>query len=217
MNIEQSRLNMIEQQIRPWDVLDPNILELLSTVQREKYVPEQYRDLAFTDMRIPISATQTMMEPKLEARLLQALDIQPAHQVLEIGTGTGYLTACLSCLAEHVTSYEIDPELSKLAGLNLAGDDRENISLRIEDCMSDWHLDKPFDIIAVTASLPHMNPVFQEVLKIGGKMFIVIGESPVMQALLVTRILKDQWGTESLFETDLAPFVNCPTPSHFTL
>ena len=217
MNIEQARYNMIEQQIRTWDVLDQRILDLVAQVRREKYVPERYRDVAFVDMRIPLGNGQVMMEPKLEARVLQTVDVQPGDRVLEIGTGSGYLTACLAALADTVVSYDIDESISKTAGHKLASDDYENVSLRIGDATQDLQLNEQFDVIVVTGSLPVMDKRFHDLLSIGGRLFLVVGEAPVMEALLITRVGEHEWSTQSLFETELPPLVNSQAPSHFHL
>lgn len=158
-----------------------------------------------------------MMEPKLEARILQALNIQPDDRALEIGTGSGYLTACLSELADSVVSYDIDETLSKQAGHRLANDEHENISLRIGDAMGEVQFDEQFDVIVVTGSLPVMDKRFHDLLKIDGRLFMVVGEAPAMEALLITRVGENEWSTESLFETELTPLVNTSAPSHFHL
>ena len=217
MDIEQARYNMIEQQIRTWDVLDQRILDLVARVHRENYVPEKYQDIAFADLRIPLFEEYAMMEPKLEARILQTLNIQPGERVLEIGTGSGYLTACLAELADSVVSYDIDENLSKQAGHRLANDEHENVSLRIGDAMADLQLNEQFDAIVVSGSLPVMDKRFQELLKVDGRLFIVVGEAPAMEALLITRVGENEWSTESLFETELGPLKNARAPSHFSL
>lgn len=217
MDIEKARFNMIEQQIRPWDVLDIRILDLVANEPRERYVPEKYKDLAFADIRIPLGDGQSMMEPKLEARILQTLDIHKDHQVLEIGTGSGYLTACLSKLAEWVISIDINKRLSKQAGQNLAANGHENISLKVTDVMGEWSIDQQFDIIVVTASLPTLDQRFHSLLRVGGRLFIVAGEAPVMEALLITRVGEHEWSQESLFETELTPLIHAKSPSHFHL
>jgi protein-L-isoaspartate(D-aspartate) O-methyltransferase len=217
MDVEQARYNMIEQQIRTWDVLDQRILDLVARVPREHFVPEQYQDIAFADLRIPLGDGHAMMEPKLEARILQVVDVEPGDRVLEIGTGSGYLTACLSDLADSVVSYEIDENLSKQAGYRLASEEHENISLRVGDAMGDLQLNEQFDVIVLTGSLPVMDKRFHELLKINGRLFMVVGEAPAMEALLITRVGDNEWSTESLFETELAPLMNTPVPSHFSL
>ena len=217
MDVEQARYNMIEQQIRTWDVLDQRILDLVAHVRRENYVPEKYQDIAFADLRIPLGEGNSMMEPKLEARILQTLNIQPDDRALEIGTGSGYLTACLSELADSVVSYDIDETLSKQAGHRLANDEHENISLRIGDAMGELQFNEQFDVIVVTGSLPAMDKRFHDLLKIDGRLFMVVGEAPAMEALLITRVGENEWSTESLFETELVPLVNTSAPSHFHL
>ena len=218
MDVEKARFNMVEQQIRPWDVLDGRVLDLVARIPREHYVPERYADLAFADINVPIGDDQTMLEPKLQARILQLLDIQPDQQILEIGTGTGYLTACLAELADFVVSIEINKDLSTQAGHNLAADDHENVSLRVADAMADdWHIDQQFDGIVITGSLPQMDERFHSLLKVGGKLFMVVGEAPGMEALLITRVGENEWSCESLFETELAPLINATPPSHFRL
>ncbi len=217
MDVEQARYNMIEQQIRTWDVLDQRILDLVARIPREHYVPEQYQDIAFADVRIPLGDGHAMMEPKLEARILQALDIQPGDRVLEIGTGSGYLTACMADLADSVVSYDIDEELSKQAGHRLASDEHENVSLRIGDAMGDLQLNEQFDVIVLTGSLPVMDRRFHDLLKVDGRLFMVVGEAPAMEALLITRVGENEWSTESLFETELGALKNTRAPSHFSL
>ncbi len=216
MDAELARFNMVEQQIRTWDVLDDRVLNLVSRVQRERYVPEKYQELAFADMRLPLSPEASMMEPKLEARILQSLDIREDSRVLEIGTGSGYLTACLAELADSVVSYEIDKSLHRRAGYNLADDGYENLSLRIGDAMN-LQLNEQFDIIVLTGSLPIMDKRFHGLLKIDGRMFMIVGEEPAMEALLITRVGKKEWSRESLFETELAPLINARAPSSFKL
>ena len=217
MDTEQARYNMIEQQIRTWDVLDQRVLDLVSRVHREHYVPEKYRDVAFADLRIPLDDHNSMMEPKLEARILQSLNIQPDDRVLEIGTGSGYLTACLADLADSVVSYDIDESLSKQAGHRLAEHDHENVSLRIGDAMGDLQLNEQFDVIVVTGSLPVLDKRFHKLLNTDGRLFLVVGEAPAMEALLITRVGDNEWSSESLFETELPPLENAQAPSHFHL
>ena len=215
MDIEQARFNMVEQQIRPWDVVDKQILNLAYQVPREHYVPEKYQRLAFADMRIPISPSQTMMEPKLEARILQALQIAKHHHVLEIGTGSGYLTACLAYLGQSVVSYEIDPRLSDRAQHNLGN--RDNVSLHIGDGLKPIAFEKPFDVIVIGGSLPMMDQHFHSLLTINGHLLMIVGLPPAMQALLITRISDQHWNSQCLFEIDLDPLVNTPRPSNFSL
>ena len=218
MDAELARFNMVEQQIRTWDVLDSRVLNIVSRIQRERYVPEKYRDIAFADMRIPLTPEVSMMEPRLEARILQSLDIRMDDRVLEIGTGSGYLTACMAELADSIVSYEIDRNLHKRAGYNLASDGYENISLHVGDAMdNNLQLNEQFDVIVLTGSLPVMDKRFHGLLKIGGRMFMVVGEQPVMEALLITRVGENEWSRSSLFETELDPLANTRVPSSFKL
>jgi len=217
MNTEQARFNMIEQQIRPWDVIDQRVLDLLSEVPREDFVPQEYRSLAFVDMNIPIGHDQVMMAPKLEARLLQALDIKPYETVLEIGTGSGYLTALLAKLSKQVYSVEIIPEFIKSAQVKLADHAIQNVTLEEGDAAQGWPLDAPYDVVAVTGSVPLLLDSFKEILNIGGRLFIVVGDAPSMDVRLITRMGEFDWSEESLFETDLPPLINAVEPDRFEL
>ncbi len=217
-NIEQARFNMIEQQIRPWDVLDQRVLEVLTDTPRENFVPEKYRALAFTDTHIPLGNDQVMMDPKLEGRLLQALSIQPEDRVLEIGTGSAYLTACLAKLASHVTSIEINPAFFASATEKLAAAGCRNVDLHEVDAMSSDPLPgRPYNAIAVTGSLPLDASKFYQYLAMGGRLFVITGTPPIMEAQLITRIETDNFACESLFETSIPPLVNATQPSEFTL
>ena len=216
MDAELARFNMVEQQIRTWDVLDSRVLNLINRIKREHYVPEKYRDIAFADIRIPLNSGASMMEPKLEARILQSLSVNTDDRVLEVGTGSGYLTACLAGLADSVVSYEIDQDLHRQAGYNLASDGYENISLQVGDAM-DLQSSEQFDVIVLTGSLPTMDKRFHGLLKTDGRMFMIVGREPAMEALLITRIGENEWAQESLFETEITPLVNARTPSLFKL
>jgi len=215
MNLEQARFNMIEQQIRTWEVLDPRVLDLLARVPREQFVPAHYRSLAFADMNIPLGRGEVMMAPKVEARLIQALDIQPADAALEIGTGSGYVTALLASLARHVHSVDIYPDFTTGAGATLAAQDIRNVTLETGDGVNGWDRRAPYDVIAVTGSLPLFSSCFQEQLKVGGRLFMIVGQAPAMEALLITRLGEREWSRESLFETDIPPLVNALKPSAF--
>ncbi len=215
MDIETARFNMVEQQIRPWEVLDANVLSACAKVPREHFVPEAYRQLAFSDTAIDIGHGQTMMQPKLEARLLQALDVQRTDRALEIGTGYGYLAALLATLAAHVTSIELFEDLSTRAKSNLRQMGISNVALHVGDALEGWSTAEPYDVIVVTGSSPQRRPLIEQQLSIKGRLFIVIGVAPVMEALLVTRLSKDSWATESLFETELAPLIGAETTPIF--
>jgi protein-L-isoaspartate(D-aspartate) O-methyltransferase len=212
MNFEQARFNMVEQQIRPWEVLDGRVLELLETIQREDFVPVRYRKLAFADIAVPLECGQAMMRPKIEARLLQALDIQPDETVLEIGTGSGFVTACLAALAKRVVSVEIHEELHREAAAKLADKGVANAELFIGDVMGDWQPEQAHDVVVVTGSVADVPEQFLGWVNPGGRMFVVRGHSPAMEALLMTRVGVTEWTVESLFETDL-PALEGATPA----
>ena len=217
IDIERARFNMIEQQVRPWDVLDQRVLDVMSTTPREDFVPEKYRSLAFADINIPLGQQQVMMEPKTEGRLLQVLDVQATDSVLEIGTGSGYLTACLSRLGNHVTSIEIFPEFREAAAAKLAAHGYRNVTLRDGDAANGTGNDTRYDVIAVTGSLPLLQRQFHDNLTDGGRLFVIIGTPPVMEALLITRIDAHNWSRESLFETSLPPLLHAARPQRFIL
>lgn len=214
MNLEQARFNMIEQQIRPWDVLDPRVLELLKVMRRELFVPPAQRKLAFVDTEIPLGHGAVMWQPKLEARALQALKLQPADSVLEVGSGSGYLTALLARMAAQVTSVEIEAELSAVAGRNLATHGVANASLQVGDAARGWG-EAEYDVIVLTASTPVMPAAFRQQLRTGGRLFAIVGDAPAMQAQLVTRTAADTFDTHVLFETDVAPLRNALQPQRF--
>ena len=217
MNTEQARFNMVEQQIRPWNVLDQRVLDLMSTTPREAFVPESYRSVAFSDTNIPLSKTQVMMPPKIEARMVQALDIKTTDEALEIGTGSGYVTALLAYSCRNVVSVEIDTELCRSAGEKLASQEILNVSLNVGDGVEGWVLSAPYDVIAVTGSVHSLTSSFQEQLRIGGRLFGIVGDDPVMDAVLVTRISDTEWSRESLFETSLPALLGAASPPRFVL
>jgi len=215
-NIEQARFNMIEQQVRPWDVLDPQVLDTMNAVPRELFVPERYRSLAFADTSIPLGHDQVMMAPKLEGRLLQALAITPTDRVLEIGTGSGYLTACLARLGQHVTSYDIHADFTAAAGEALQAQSINNVTLITADAASGIDSDERFDAIAVTGSIPVLQQQFYRNLAVGGRLFVISGELPIMEACLITRVDENNWSRESLLETCMPPLQNAAQPQAFT-
>ncbi|MFA5626376.1 MAG: protein-L-isoaspartate O-methyltransferase [Thiohalomonadaceae bacterium] len=216
-NLTQARQNMITQQIRPWGVTDAGVLKLMSQTPRENFVPPQYRQLAFVDMAIPIGNGQVMMPPRLEARLLQALAIKADEIVLEIGTGRAYLTALLAQLAHHVYSVEQVAELKQAAELQLAAQGLDNITLELGDALNGWPQHGSYNVIVVTGSLPVLPQELLNSLAIGGRLFAVVGETPVMQARLVTRKSEHEWEEEIIFETELPPLFNAPQAAHFSL
>jgi protein-L-isoaspartate(D-aspartate) O-methyltransferase len=216
MNFEAARQQMLSQQIRTWDVLDERVLETLRATHREAFVPETERDLAFADIEIPLGHGQCMMAPKVEARLLQELAIEQTDRALEIGTGSGYLAACLARLADSVVSLEIFSDLCESAGKRLEQAGIENVELWNQDAMK-ADFDAGFDAIAVTASLPVMAERFINLLNPGGRLFVVVGRPPVMQAILVRKHADGSWAENSLFETMLTPMINADRPEPFVL
>lgn len=216
MNIEQARHNMIEQQIRPWDVLDQRVLEQIQSTPREDFVPSAYRNAAFTDMMLPIGHDQYMLEPKLEARIIQALAVQPHYKVLEVGTGSGYMTALLAGMAREVVSVEIVPELHEEAKKRLARHGIDNVLLELGDASNGWDAQQPYDAIAVTGSLPGIPKGLRENLQNGGRLFAIIGEEPAMEAVLITRINANEWREEILFETVVPPLMSAQKVQHFS-
>lgn len=215
MDFEQARFNMVEQQIRPWEVLHPGVLGVIGRVAREAFVPEAYRQLAYADTEIPLGHGQAMMAPKVEARLLQALDPRPGESALEIGTGSGYLAACLGQLCRHVTSMECVAELAETARANLAANGVPNVNVIEADLFSNWPAEAGYDLIAVTGSVPLLPAELQNGLRPGGRLFVVVGESPTMEAMLITCTEAGEFRRESLFETDLGALINAPVPEHF--
>jgi protein-L-isoaspartate(D-aspartate) O-methyltransferase len=216
VDLAKARHNMIEQQIRTWDVLDQDILDLLDSLPRERFVPAEYRNLAYSDMQIPLGRGQVMFPPRVEARMLQALDVQPHEKVLEVGTGSGYVTALLARLASHVHSVDYIPEFKLEAARRLADHGIDNVTLEVGDAAQGWERHAPYDVIAVTGSLPILPDAFREQLAVGGRLFAIVGDDPVMEAELITRLDEDNYVSEGLFETSLLPLLNAPQPERFT-
>ena len=219
MNLEQARTNMVEQQIRPWEVLDQDVLDLLYTVPREEFVPPSCRNLAFSDMEIPIGEGETMWAPKIEARVLQALAVKRSDRVLEVGTGSGYLTALLAHRAAQVYSVEIRPALAAFGKANVARHGVDNVTLEVGDGARGYAKWGPYDVVVLTGSVPVLPRALLESLAPGGRAFAVVGEAPVMTAKIVTCTTPGSlatYRTVDLFETQLAPLVNCERPSRFT-
>lgn len=212
-NMEQARFNMVEQQIRPWNVSDKRVLDLLSRVKREQFVPQARREMAFMDMEIPLGHGACMWAPKLEARAVQALGVGCGDRVLEVGSGSGYLTALLSHLAAHVTSVEIVPELHAFAEKNLAAQHIGNVELILGDAAQGWH--GTYDAIVLTGSVPVLPEIFQNSLMPGGRLFAVVGEAPTMQARLITCMAPGVFESTALFETSVAPLQNVLQPERF--
>jgi len=217
VDTEQARFNMVEQQIRPADVLDQQVLDVLSKIPRENFVPEEYRNLAFADINVPLEHQQTMMTPIIEAKLLQALNIKPTDRVLEVGTGSGYLTALLASLASHVESVEYFSDLSAQAAKNLTNHKIENVTLEVGDAALGWEKCAPYDVIALTGSLPILPDSFKQSLAVGGRLYVIVGDSPVMESFLVVRVSDKEWLQECLIETDVPALLNAAQPQRFVL
>lgn len=215
MNLEQARFNMIEQQIRTWEVLDQAVLELLYAVPREEFVPATLRKLAFADLEIPIGEGEAMMAPKMEARVVQALALRKTDRVLEVGTGSGYLTALLARSAAHVHSLEIRPALAAFGRENLARHGADNVTLEVGDGARGEAKRAPYDAIVLTGSTPLLPATLKEQLAPGGRLFAVVGEPPVMVAQLVTCTAPGACASVALFDTVLAPLVNAERPPQF--
>jgi protein-L-isoaspartate(D-aspartate) O-methyltransferase len=215
MNIEQARFNMIEQQIRTWEVLDPDVLSLLSVVKRENFVPPAHAGLAFADLEIPLGGGEAMWQPKMEARVLQELGVGAGESAYEVGTGSGYFTALLASRARHVTTAEIHNDWLQLAGRKLAGAGLSNVTLVAGDSASAPLGETTYDIIVLTGSVPVLPPAFLARLNPGGRLFAVVGDAPVMKAMLVRQARKGEFQHVELFETMLKPLANVPQPARF--
>ena len=216
MNLEQARFNMIEQQIRPWEVIDQGVLDLLFIVKREEFVPQAYRLLAFADIEVPLGHDACMLPPKIEAHALQALHLMKSDKVLEIGTGSGYMAAILAAHAARVWSVEIVPELTEMARVNLKRQNIGNVTLETGDAALGWGAHAPYDAIMVSGSLPIMPRELPAQLKVGGRLFAIVGDTPAMQAQLIVRTAEDAYHCVSLFETVVPPLVNAAHPERFT-
>jgi protein-L-isoaspartate(D-aspartate) O-methyltransferase len=214
LNLETARAQMIAQQVRAWDVLDERVLAALATVHREEFVPEGYRSAAFADAPIPLGHGQIMLPPKLDGRILESLDLQAGAEVLEIGAGSGFLAACLATLAGRVRSLEIFPDLAALATRNLRNAGIAQASVETMDALKLDERDR-YDAIVITSSLPIYDARFERALKQGGRLFVITGSAPVMEALLVVRGEGAEFTRTSLFETSVPALVNAPQPQRF--
>ena len=214
LDVNTARRQMIEQQVRAWDVLDLGVLGAMERVPREEFTPAAYRELAFADMNVPLGHGQSMLAPKLEGRILQALALDPEDDVLEVGTGSGYFAACLGALAHRVTSLEMHADLADAARASLARTGAHNVSVETADVFA---LVEPatYDVVVLTGSLPQYDPRFERWLADGGRLFVVVGQGPVMEARLVTRTAPGELLRESLFETVMDPLVHAAEPPRF--
>lgn len=206
---------MLEQQIRPHEVTDERVLEAIAQTPREDYVPPQYRSLAFADMNIPLGHGQIMMAPKLEGRSLQELGAKPKDKVLEVGTGSGYVTALLARLADRIYSVEIIPEFAERAKQNLAAHGVQNVTVELGDAARGWATHAPYDAILVTGSSPLLPDTLRDQLAPGGRLVVIVGHAPAMEVLRIERLDEHNWKQASLFETVIPPLRNAPEPSRF--
>lgn len=215
MNIEQARFHMVEQQIRTWNVLNQNVLDMLMNVRREDYVPFAYRNQAFTDMEIPLGNGEAMLTPKMEARIIQELALDETDKVLEVGTGSGYLTALLAKASQHVYSVEIDSQLKAAAAEKLHSHGIHNVTLEEGDAAQGWKRHGPYDAIVLTGSVPVLPDSFFQSLNKGGRLFAIVGDAPVMEGKIITRLDDGACRTEILFETCVIPLKNPQQPARF--
>lgn len=216
MNIEQARFNMIEQQIRPWNVLDQDVLDLLLVVKREEFVPAAHKALAFVDTEIPLPGGEAMFTPKLEARVMQEVLVKKHENVLEIGAGSGYMAALLAHKARHVTTVEILPELKAMAEANLAKAGISNVTVELGDGSQGWSKGAPYDVIVISGALESLPEAFLKQVKVGGRIAAIIGQAPVMSAEIITRVSETAYDTVKVFETNVKPLTTTATASKFT-
>lgn len=216
LDFEQARFFMVNQQVRTWDVLDPHVLDVLGRIKREDFVPPRYRRMAFTDMALPLEHGEVMMKPAVEGRMLQALDISPEDEVLEIGTGSGFISACLAKLARDVTSIDIHADFIERAHARTKALGIINLTLEVADALQ-YQADRRFDAIAVTAAVAEVPEIFQSWLKPGGRLFVVRGHSPVQQAVLLRASADNRVSAEGLFETDLPYLIGSAPIAQFAL
>lgn len=215
MNLEQARYNMVEQQIRTWDVLDQDVLDLLMTVKREQFVPPACLKLAFADTAIPLGHGAAMLTPAIEAKMLQALQLRKSDKVLEVGTGSGYMAALLGARCDHVHTVEIEPELAARARENLQRQDADNVTVIEGDGALGWPAQAPYDAIVLSGSVAEIPDTLLAQLKVGGRLMAVVGEAPLMQARLVTCVAEGQFQSVNLFETSIPRLRNVPERGKF--
>jgi len=214
-NVELARFNMVEQQVRPWDVLDPQILELMESMPREAFVPQAYQNVAYADIDIPIGHGEVMLAPKYVGRMLQALNLHETDVALEIGCGTGYVTALLAQTCREVYSVDIHQDFIDTTAKNLVAQDLGNITLECGDAARGWDAHAPYDVIFISGSLPELPDTFLKSLNRGGRLVAIVGDSPVMEAILITRSGANEWSQETLFETDIKALENAAKPQRF--
>ena len=217
LDFERARQNMVDNQVRTWEVLDARVLDALRTIKREDYVPARYRKLAFADVSIPLDGGEVMMKPVVEGRMLQALALEPEDAVLEVGAGSGFITACLAQLAREVVSVEVSAQLAERARARLAGAGIGCARIETADAITAYEPGREFDAVCVTGAVFEVPEKFKSWLRVGGRLFVIRGESPALEALLITRLSKDDFRTESLFETDLPYLIHATPPKRFVV
>ncbi|MET3106661.1 protein-L-isoaspartate(D-aspartate) O-methyltransferase [Oxalobacteraceae bacterium GrIS 2.11] len=216
MNIEQARFNMIEQQIRPWNVLDLGVLELLTIVKREKFLPENQQSLAFMDTELPLPDGSLMLSPKIEARIVQEVAAKKHGNALVVGSGTGYLPALLAFHSRHVTCVENSPAVFAAAQQALHREGVANVSLTLGDASKGWPNEAPYDVIVLTGSVQILPEEFKQQLKVGGRLFVIVGSAPVMTACLYTRLSQSEFDVKALFDTSVAAIPEAEHVSAFS-
>ncbi len=217
MNLELARNNMVESQVRTWDVLDPRVLDVLGRIRREDFVPERFRAVAFTDVELPLGHGEVMLKPVIEGRILQALALESGQRVLEIGTGSGFMTACIAALAGQVVSVEQHADLADAARRNLATAGIANAKVETAEAFSGFQTRERFDVVVLTGAVYALPDRVRGWVERGGRLFAITGESPVMQALLHTHVEETRWLTDVLFETDIPYLAHASPPRRFTL
>ena len=216
MDFERARFNMVEQQIRPWEVLDPKVLELFLQLPRHHFVPEDQQALAYMDLEVPLPCEQVMLPPRVEARMLQALDIDENETILEVGTGSGWMTSLLARLGRQVTTVEYFPELSAMAQNNLARAQIDNVRFEVGDAACDWQDGACYDVIVLTGATTEIPQAHLQKLTLGGRMICTTGDEQLMETWLITRVENDQYEYESLFETAIPALIHCAPKARFT-
>lgn len=217
LNFEEARHNMVVQQIQPYNVKDDKVLELIQRLPREDFVPAQYKEHAFTDMFIPLGNGQEMLSPKLEAYILQALQVQDKEKVLEVGTGTGYVTGLLASQARHVITVDIHEEFQHKAKEVLNAHNITNVTFEVGDAHLGWDDHKPYDVIVLTGSLPMLPETFQRNLNVGGRLIAIVGDAPAMELIMITRETDNEWSHKILLETNIPALINAVEPERFVL
>jgi len=217
LNFEEARHNMVVQQIQPWNVKDDKVLDLIQILPREDFVPAKFKEHAFTDMYIPLGNGQEMLSPKREAYILQALQVQDKEKVLEIGTGTGYMTGLLASQARHVITVDIHEEFQHNAKETLKAHNITNVTFEVGDAHLGWDEHKPYDVIVVTGSLPLLPESFQRNLNVGGRLIAIVGDAPAMELIMITRVSDNEWSHKSLLETCVPALINAVEPERFVL